>query len=77
MTHTIEQPGLHAHSWSPEFDLMKRWVLYKKTPSGWLAVRSFDSKAALLRFLVTDTGLEMFPDGFKDNMKIEDSLANN
>jgi hypothetical protein len=39
--HTRIQPGLHTHSWSPADDLMKRYVVEKKTPSGWLALFSF------------------------------------
>lgn len=41
--HTTAQPGLHAHSWAPEHDLMKRFVVERRTPSGWLAMASFHS----------------------------------
>lgn len=43
MTHTVEQPGLHAHSWNPEDDLMKQYVVQRSLGEGkgWLAVSSF------------------------------------
>lgn len=55
MTHTESQPGLHAHSWNPEFDLIKRFRVdqrvsakptrfsKKPKPMGWLCRRSFES----------------------------------
>lgn len=36
------QPGLWAYSHDPENDLMKRYVVEIRTPSGWLGVKSFD-----------------------------------
>ena len=43
MTHTIEQPGLHAHSWDPEHDLLKQFMVQKRIEQdkGWLGVVSF------------------------------------
>lgn len=42
MTHSKIQPGLHEHSWKPEDDLMKRYIVWKELPGGGkLAVRSF------------------------------------
>jgi hypothetical protein len=43
--HTQSQPGLHAHSWDSDHDLMKRYVLERQTPSGWLALKSSDAPA--------------------------------
>jgi len=33
--------GLWAHSHNEDSDLMKKYVVEKRTPSGWLAVASF------------------------------------
>lgn len=53
MTHTTEQPGLHAHSWNPDDDLMKRFLVYEKTPMGyWLAIKSFENYYAADEWLV-------------------------
>lgn len=43
MTHTKEQPGLHAHSWDPEHDLLKKYMVQKSLGEGrgWLGVASF------------------------------------
>lgn len=43
MTHTIAQPGLHAHSWDPENDLMKQFVVQKRIEGdkGWNSLASF------------------------------------
>jgi hypothetical protein len=46
--HTQTQPGLHAHSWDRANDLMKRYVLERETPSGWLALKSSDAPAFLV-----------------------------
>ena len=64
MAHTIEQPGLHAHSWNSETDLMKRWVVYTKTPGmlGRLALRSFDHFDEAWKSLPETTN--EFVDGF-------------
>lgn len=48
MTHTEAQPGLHAHSWRPEDDLMKQFTVWRRTLSGWLAVESRDTLSEAL-----------------------------
>jgi hypothetical protein len=53
MAHTVAQPGLHAHSWDAETDLMKKYVLEVKTESGWLAVESHASRADALDAFVS------------------------
>lgn len=38
--HTDTQPGLRGHSWDPEFDLLKQFVVGRNLPRGgtlWLA----------------------------------------
>lgn len=43
MAHTIAQPGLHAHSWDPDTDLMKQFVVQRSLGEGkgWLSLASF------------------------------------
>ncbi len=45
MTHTTQQPGLHAHSWNPDTDLMDRYRLDRSLGEnrGWLAIASFQT----------------------------------
>lgn len=45
------QPGLWAHSHDPETDLMKRYVVEVKSPSGWVGVKSFDDTDSLAAWL--------------------------
>lgn len=42
--HTQAQPGLRGHSWNPDTDLLKRYVLERSLgpERGWLALASFD-----------------------------------
>ncbi len=45
------QTGLWAHSHDPEHDLMKRYVVEIRTPSGWLGVKSFDDTDTLAEWM--------------------------
>ncbi len=54
LPHLADQPGLRAHSYDEESDLLKRFVVYAATPSGWLGLESYHdqadaSTAAILR----------------------------
>ena len=51
LTHTKEQPGLHAHSWRPEDDLMKRYEVRVSTNPkfGFMAVSSFNHSENAVR----------------------------
>lgn len=42
LPHTETQPGLRGHSHNEETDLLKRYTVEKKTPSGWLALASYN-----------------------------------
>lgn len=44
-THGIAPSGLWSHSHDPANDLMKQYVVERKTPAGWLAIASYDTAA--------------------------------
>jgi hypothetical protein len=40
--HTAAQPGLRGHSWDPENDLLKKFLVVRAIPGGgWLGMASF------------------------------------
>ena len=45
----------------PEFDLLKRYVVEAKTPSGWVGVKSFDDTDSLALYLFREHNLTRYP----------------
>lgn len=48
--HNTGQVSLQRHSTNPEGDLLKRYLVSVRTPSGLLAVASFDTEAEAIAY---------------------------
>lgn len=77
MTHTIEQPGLHAHSWNPETDLLKQFVVQKSLGEnkGWLALSSFHDYEDAIDDMEDREGISAEPRDYRVWDQFENKVA--